>query len=37
MVKKLQDNLQNTVIEKYSIKTVCEQRVKEYLKMMNKE
>lgn len=36
MVKKLQDNLQNTVIEKYSIKTVCEQRVKEYLKMMNK-
>lgn len=37
MVKKLQDNLHNTVKDKYSLKTVCEQRVKEYLKMMGKE
>lgn len=36
LVKKLQDNLYNTVKDKYSLKTVCEQRVKEYLKMVNK-
>jgi hypothetical protein len=37
LVTKLQENLHNTVKDKYSLKTVCEQRVKEYLKMMGKE
>ena len=37
LVTKLQENLHNTVKDKYALKTVCEQRVKEYLKMMNKE
>ena len=37
LVKKLQENLHNTVKDKYCLKTVCEQRVKEYLKMMGRE
>lgn len=37
LVTKLQENLHNTVKDKYSLKTVCEQRVKEYLKMMGRE
>ena len=37
LLTKLQENLHNTVKDKYSLKTVCEQRVKEYLKMMGKE
>lgn len=37
LVTKLQENLHNTVKDKYSLKTVCEQRVKEYLKIMGKE
>lgn len=36
MVKKLQENLHNTVKDKYSLKTVAEQRVKEYLKICGK-
>jgi glycosyltransferase involved in cell wall biosynthesis len=36
MLNKLKENLHNTVKEKYHIKTVCEQRVKEYINMMKK-
>lgn len=35
MVKKLQENLYNTVKDKYSIKTVCKDRVNMYLQIMN--
>lgn len=37
MVKKLQENLHNTVKDKYSLKTVCEQRVKFYMELINKK
>lgn len=36
LVTKLQENLHNTVKDKYSLKNVCEQRVNEYRKMINK-
>lgn len=35
MVKKLQDNLYDTVKDKYSLETVCKQRVEKYLEIMN--
>jgi glycosyltransferase involved in cell wall biosynthesis len=34
MLKKLQENLHNTVKDKYSLETVCKLRVEEYLKIM---
>lgn len=37
LLKKIRENLHNTVKDKYSLKTVCEQRVKEYLKIMGRE
>ena len=36
LLEMIKNNLNNTVKDKYSLKTVCEQRVNEYLKMMNK-
>ena len=35
MLKKLQDNLYETVKDTYSLETVCKQRVEEYIKLFN--